>query len=86
MVVWRGLMALIRRPALVLALAIAGILLASAVSEAVAANRLIDQVHAAQATNASLRVQLTQVAAEVRDHEAPNAIIPAARRLGWTLP
>jgi hypothetical protein len=86
MALWRGLLALVRRPALVLALAVTGILLASAVSEAAAANQLAAQMRAAQATNAALRVQLTQVAAEVRDHETTSAIIIAARRLGWALP
>jgi len=83
---WRVALGLLRRPLLALALAVAGILLFSAASEAVAAQRLEEQVAQARRVNVTLQLQLTQVAAETRARTTPAAIIAAAQRLGWTLP
>jgi hypothetical protein len=83
---WRVALGLLRRPLLALTLAIAAILLFSAASEAVAAQRLEAQVAQAQQANASLQVQLTQIAAATHARTTPAALTAAAERLGWTFP
>lgn len=85
-VLWRVALGLLRRPLLALALAVAVILLCSAVSETLAAQRLEAQVNQTQQINVSLQLQLTQVAAQTRAHTTPAAITAAAQRLGWTQP
>jgi hypothetical protein len=83
---WRRAgLALLHRPLLALTLAVAGIFLFSAASEAIAAQRLAAQVQDARQTNITLQWQLTRTAEEIRDRTNPAAIKAAAQKLGWVV-
>ncbi|MBA2676878.1 MAG: hypothetical protein H0U76_00545 [Ktedonobacteraceae bacterium] len=83
---WRGVLALVRRPLLALTLGLVMVLLVGTVSEALAARTLERHAAAQHWHNANLREQLTHTAQQIRLSQSPAAITAAALRLGMASP
>ncbi len=84
--VWRGVVALARRPVLALTLGIVLVLLVGTASEAIAARSLERRAAAQHWHNADLHWQLNHATQEIHLSQSSAAITAAALRLGMARP
>jgi hypothetical protein len=84
--VWRGIVALARRPLLALTLCLVAVLLFGTASEAMAAHSLETRAAAQHWHNADLRAALSQTSQEIHLSQSPAAITAAALKLGMIMP